>query len=141
MTTFGPGGSSWRSAQHEVDVETGLRAGRRREPAVVRPAPPGRDERVGALCQRRADEEFEVAQLVATERQREQVLALDPDVDLAAQRGRKPGEPLQRRRPVDQRETRQRGDAGRNLIDRHRRMVAVPPLGHSAATIGGWRRG
>ena len=41
---------------------------------------PRRDERVGALGERGPDEELEVAQLVAAERQRQEVLALDPDV-------------------------------------------------------------
>ena len=49
---------------------------------------PGGDQAVGALGQRRADQELQVSQLVAAERERQQVLALDPDLDAAAERGR-----------------------------------------------------
>ena len=73
-----------------MDLEAGLRAGGGGEPRVVRPAAPGRDERVGALGERRADQELEVAQLVAAERERQQVLALDPELGAAAERGRQP---------------------------------------------------
>ena len=73
------GRSSRRAGQHEMDVEPGRRPGGGRQPAVVGPAPAARDERVGAIGQRRADQELEVPQLVAAERERQQVLALDPD--------------------------------------------------------------
>ena len=54
-----------------------------------------------------ADEELQVAQLVATERQRQQVLALDPDLGPAAERGRQPRQRRERRRSVEQREARE----------------------------------
>ena len=86
----GAGRVDRRSAEHEVDVEAGPRPGRGRQTAMVRPAPSRRDERVGALGQRRADEELQVPQLVPAERQRQQVLALDPDLDAAAERRGEP---------------------------------------------------
>jgi hypothetical protein len=45
-----------------------------------------RDERVGAVRDGRRDEELEVPELVPAEGERQQVLALDPDVDAAAER-------------------------------------------------------
>ena len=101
-----------RAGQHEVDAESGLRAGGRGQPGVVRPAPPGRDEGVGALGERRPDEELEVAQLVATEREGEQVLALDPHVRPAADGRGEPRDPLERRWAVEQGEPRQVGGPG-----------------------------
>ena len=83
--TPGPGRVDRRAGQHEMDVEAGARPGGGREPAVVRPAPAGRHERVGTVGERGADEELEVAQLVAAERDRQQVLALDPDVGAIAE--------------------------------------------------------
>ena len=113
-----------RSAEDEMDVKTGPRPGRRREPAVVRPAAARRDERVGAVGQRRADEELEVPQLVPAERQRQQVLALDPDLDASTKRRREPLDRMERRRPVEQREPRQRGDRRGRIGWEHRRIVA-----------------
>ncbi len=80
--------------EHEVDCEAGPRSGRRSQPGVVRPSAAGRDEGVGAICDGGADEELEVAELVATERQREEVLTLDPDLGATADRGREPRERL-----------------------------------------------
>ena len=123
----------WRSGQDEVNREARLGAGRGRQTAMVRPAAPGRDQRVGALGERLADEEFEVAQLVAAERERQQVFALDPDIDGPAERGRETRQPLERRRAVDQREARQGGDAGGSVNrtspadgSRRRRSVIRP---------------
>ena len=90
-----------------MDGQPGLRAGRGGQPAVVRPAPAGRDQGVGALGQRRPDQELEVAQLVAAEAERQEVLALDPDV---ARRHRAPPRTAaarQRRGRVEEREARQ----------------------------------
>ena len=70
-----------------MDRQPGPRAGGGGQPGVVRPAPARRDEAVGAVGQRRPDEELEAAQLVAAERQRQQVLALDPDLGPTAERG------------------------------------------------------
>ena len=110
--SFGPGRVGRRAGQDEVDVETRLRPGGGRQPAVVRPAAAGRDERVGAVGKRRPDEELQVPQLVAAERERQEVLALDPDVGPAAQRGREPRQRLERRGPVEEGEPRQAGDPG-----------------------------
>ena len=85
---------------------------------------PRRDERVGALGERRPDEELQVPQLVPAERERQEVLALDPDLDAAAERVREPRQPVERRRSVEQREARQRGDPGRHVQRGHRRIVA-----------------
>ena len=93
---------------------------------MVRPAPAGRDEGVGALGQRRADEELEVAQLVAAERERQQVLALDPDLGPAAERGREARQRLERRRPVEQREAREASDRA----SRWTRAAMVPGSYH-----------
>src|SRR5260221_475744 len=77
------------------------------KPGLVRPAPTGRDERVSTLGEGRADEELEVAQLVAAERERKQVLTLDPHVRPAADGRREPRDPLERRWTVYQSEPRQ----------------------------------
>jgi len=103
-----------RPGQHQLDRQPRLRPGRRRQSAMVRPPPPARDQRVGAVRQRRPDEELEVPQLVATERERQEVLALDPDVGPVAERAGEPLEPLQGRRPVEEREARERRNPGRN---------------------------
>ena len=113
-----------RTAQHEMDVEAGPRSGRGRQPAMVRPAPSRRDQRVGALGQRRTDKELQVPQLVPAERERQQVLALDPDLDAAAERRGEPLEPMERRRALEQPEPRQRGDRRRRIGWEHRRIVA-----------------
>ena len=76
---------------------------------------PTRDEGVGAIGERRADEELEVAQLVAAERERQQVLALDPDVGAAAERLREARQPMERRRAVEQAVTRRRRSGGRRV--------------------------
>jgi hypothetical protein len=102
-----------RSGEHEVYAQAGSGAGRSGEPGVVRPPPARRHERVGILREGRTDEELEIAQLVSPERQRQQVLALGPDRRAASQRHREPLEMLERRRPVEERETRQLGDPGR----------------------------
>ena len=115
-------GRQRRAGEDEMDGEPGLRAGRGGEPAMVGPAAAGRDQRVGAVGERRADEELEVPQLVAAEREREQVLALDPDVGVAADGRREPRQALQRRRPVEQREPRQRGDRRGNT---HRSILSA----------------
>ena len=97
-----------RAGQDEVDGKARLRAGRRGQPGMVRPAPAGGHQRVGALGQRGPDEELEVAQLVATERERQEVLALDPDLGPAAERRGEARQRRQRRRTVEQREARER---------------------------------
>ena len=96
-------GRERRAGEDEMDGEPGPRAGRGGEPAMVGPAPAGRDQRVGALRQRLTDEELQVPQLVAAEREGQEVLALDPDVRAAAERRREALEPAERRRPVEQR--------------------------------------
>ena len=102
--------------------EAGSSSGSRRQPAVVRPAPARGDQCVGALGQGGTDEELEVPQLVSAECQREQVLALDPDIRSAAESGRESSERRQRRQSVEQLEARHCGDPGRDdqrsLIDR-----------------------
>ena len=67
----------------------------------------------------RADQELEVAQLVATERDRQEVLALDPQLGPVAERGRQPRQRSERRRPVEQRVAREPVRIGR-------------PAGHAA---------
>ncbi len=112
-----PAGVRWigrRSRQDEVDVEPRDRPGRGRQPAVVRPASAGRDEAIGVLGQRRPDEHLEVAQLVAAEGQRKEVLALDPELGPAAERGRQPWQRGERRRLVDQREPGKIGQRARH---------------------------
>ena len=105
--TPGLGGSTGGPDRTRWTARPGLRAGRRGQPGMVRPAPAGRDERVGALGQRGADQELQVAQLVATERERQEVLALDPDLDAATERGGEARQGRQRRGTVDQAETRE----------------------------------
>ena len=109
-----------RAAQDEVDVEARPGAGGGRQPAVVRPAPARRHQRVGALGERRPDEELEVAQLVPAERQRQEVLALDPDLDPAAERRREP---------------RQRAGAATGPSSSGKRGSAAIPGGTSCASI------
>ena len=107
-------GVARRAGQDEIDLEAGSGSRRRGEPAVVRPPPSRGDQRVGAVGERRPDEELQVPELVAAERERQQVLALDPDVGAATERSREPGGAIEGRRAVEQDETRQRGDQGRN---------------------------
>ena len=57
-----------RAAENEVDVKAGLRPGRGRQAAVVRPSPARRHEGVGAFGQGRPDEELQVPELVPAER-------------------------------------------------------------------------
>ena len=122
---------------HDLDAETDPRARGGGEPAVVRPAPPGRDDRVGPGDGGCAEQELQVAQLVAREGERPQVLALDPQLCPATQRLGEPGERLQRRRAVEQRDSRQL----RQLLGRHAggqnhaRIVAVGVRGEDAGTI------
>ena len=68
--------------------------------------------RVGALGQRGADEVLEVAQLVPAEGQRQQVLALDPQLGATAEGRRQARQRRQRRRAVEQREPREAGRIG-----------------------------
>ena len=75
-----------------------------RRPVVIR--------RVRAVGQRRTDEELEIPQLVAAERERQQVLALDPDLGPAAERGRQARQRRERRRSVEQ--TRSAGSGPRS---------------------------
>ncbi len=85
-----------RTGQDDVHAKTGLRPCGGRQTTVVRPAAPGRDERVGAGGKGSSDEELEIPKLVATERERQEVLALDPDVGPATQRGREPRQRAER---------------------------------------------
>ena len=85
-----------RAGEDEMDVEAGHRPGGGRQPAVVGPAPAAGDERVRTLRERRPDEELQVAQLVPAERDRQQVLALDPDVHAAAERVREARQAMER---------------------------------------------
>ncbi len=102
-----------RPRQHEMDAETGPGTGRRGQPGVVRPPPARRDQVVGALGQRRADQELEIAQLVAAKRERQEVLALDPDLRTVAERGREARQTVERRGSVEQREARESRRIGR----------------------------
>ena len=125
-----------RPGQDEVDVETGDRPGRRRQAAVVRPASAGGHEAVGAGGQRGADERLEVAQLVAAERERQEVFALDPELGATTERRRQPNQRGDRRRAAGQREARQ---VGRRR--RHARSVAVrvrPYHRHPRERRAGW---
>ena len=70
--------------------------------------------------QRGADEELEVAQLVATERERKEVLTLDPDLDVMSKCGREPGHHVERRWAIEQAEP-----GPRRGGDGHDRMVAA----------------
>ena len=102
----GPDSTRWTSSPARAPAAAVSRQWfDQRRPVVTR--------RVGALGQGRADEELEVAQLVAAERERQQVLALDPDARPAAEGRREPRQRLQRRRPVEQREPREIGRVGR----------------------------
>src|SRR4029077_14135465 len=59
-------------------------------------------------------------ELVAAERERQQVLALDPQLDPVAERGRQPRQRAQRRGAIEQAMPRQRGDPGRDgWFERH----------------------
>jgi hypothetical protein len=100
-----------------VDVEAGLCPGGRRQPAVVRPAPTGRDQGIRALGEGGPDEELEVPQLVPTEGQGQEIFALDPDLGPATEGRGKTAERRQRRRTIEQGEPRQRGDPERNDHD------------------------
>ena len=84
-----------------MDSEAGARPGRGGEARVVGPPTPAGDEGVGTLGEGGADEELEVPQLVPTERERQQVLALDPDLRAGAQCLAEPWQRLERRRPID----------------------------------------
>ena len=101
-----------RSGQDEVDLETRPCSGGGGQPGVIRPAPAGRDEGVRTLRQRGADEVLQVPQLVPAEGQRQQVLALDPQLGAAAQDGRQARQRRQRRWAVEQREPREAGRIG-----------------------------
>jgi hypothetical protein len=76
-----------RAGEDEIDVEPGSCSRCCGKAAVVRPATPGRDERVGSLGKGSANEEFEVPELVTAERQGQQILALDPDFDITTEGG------------------------------------------------------
>jgi hypothetical protein len=113
-----------RAGEHEMDGKPGSRAGGGGEPAMVRPAPTRRDQRVRALRQRGTDEELQVPELVPAECERQEILALEPDLGPGAGRGPCPERRAQavrgqeRRRRVEQPEPGQRGDRG---WDVHRR--------------------
>ncbi len=82
--------------QHEVNRQAGRRAGSGGQAAMVRPAPARGDKDVGIVGQRRTYEEFQVPQLVPTERQGQEVLPLDPDVGAAAEDGREARQSMER---------------------------------------------
>ncbi len=67
---------------------------------------------VGTLGQRGPDEVLQVAQLVPAEGQRQQVLALDPQLGAAAEGRRQARQRRERRRAVEQREPREAGRIG-----------------------------
>jgi len=56
----------------------------------------GCHEDVGASGLRRADEELQVPQLVAAERQGQEILPLDPDVGAATEHGREARQSMER---------------------------------------------
>ena len=89
-----------------MDREAGPRPGRGGEARVVGPPTPAGDEGVGTLGEGGADEELEVPQLVPAERERQQVLALDPDLRAGAECLAEPWQRLERRRAIDEREAR-----------------------------------
>ena len=76
---------------------------------VVRLDAADRDERVAALRERVGGEVLELARLVAAVREAGvAVVALGPDLDLAAEVLAQPVEAMHRRRPEDERDTRER---------------------------------
>ena len=93
---------------------------------------PGRDEAVGALRQRGADQELEVAQLVAAEGEREQVLALDPDLGAAAERRR---EPRQRLRAATARRAARTAGTGPDRASRQARADGTRLAYHRAMAV------
>jgi hypothetical protein len=95
-----------RIGQHQHAVEAELRRGRRGLAGMVRLRTAGGDDGVGAQRQRVAEQELQLAHLVAAQRQAGAVVALDPELR-AAQRFREPRQRLQGRRRVLQAEARQ----------------------------------
>ena len=83
-----------------MHVQPGLRSCGRRQAGVIRPTPARGDQGVGPLRSRGPHEKLEVAQLVTAEGERQQILALDPDLDLATDRIREPRNCVQGRRAV-----------------------------------------
>ena len=94
---------------------------------VVRLDAADRHQRVAALGERVGDEVLELAHLVAAERDaRVAVLALGPDLDLAAERGAEPRQGMDRRRAEQQRDT---GE----VVEAHRRIVGIGRMCSRAA--------
>ena len=113
-----------RPAEHEVHVEPQARARHGGETAVVGPAPPGRDDRVGPVRDRGGEEELEIPELVAGEGDRAGVLALDPEVRPPAEGRGQPRHGLERRRAIEQPVT--RGRTGMRQGSRSERSVGRP---------------
>src|SRR5258706_13010556 len=83
-----------------------------------------------ALRQRLRDEVFELAGLVATERDsRVAVLTFGPDLDLAAEVGTQPRQRMDRRRPERER-------IAREVVERHVRIVSTAAMWCASASIG-----
>ena len=109
-----------RAGQDEMHLEPGVGARGGGEPAVIGPPTPRRDERVRAVGERGTNQEFEIPELVAAERERQQVLALDPQFHPAAEGRLESLETMERARLGEQAVAWQGGD-GRV----HRSMVAA----------------
>ena len=89
---------------HQDTTEPELRGDSGDLPRVVRLHAADRDERVAALRERVSDQVLQLPRLVAAVREaRVAVLALRPDLDLAAEVLAQPLEPMHRRRTEEQR--------------------------------------
>ena len=118
------------SAQEEMDVESEASGGRGRLAALIRLDPCHRDDTVGGARERAAEDEFEVARLVAPECEARQIVALHPDS--RADRGRKARAALERSGQRSETHARQ-GPYAFAQFSRcpgHRRPTIPPPDGY-----------